>query len=246
MTDNFNLKKFLSENKTIQNSNPFLREESTEDKEAHLDAEKDDAAHIADLEKDMKDDEKLDEADNHPSEVFTDAELDMASEMLMDMFDKLGLENNVEKSDALVKYINGWFATTDFVNESNHPSEVFTDAELDMASEMLMDMFDKLGLENNVEKSDALVKYINGWFETTDFVNEAEKVEVEAEEEVEVEAEETDDVEIDAPEMEGDEGEILSHLMKALGMAKSMDDEKLTKQIGNTVTFLTRQYISGE
>jgi hypothetical protein len=192
MTDNFNLKKFLSENKTIQNSNPFLREESTEDKEAHLDAEKDDAAHIADLEKDMKDDEKLDEADNHPSEVFTDAELDMASEMLMDMFDKLGLENNVEKSDALVKYINGWF-------------------------------------------------------ETTDFVNEAEKeVEVEAEEEVEVEAEETDDVEIDAPEMEGDEGEILSHLMKALGMAKSMDDEKLTKQIGNTVTFLTRQYISGE
>ena len=55
--------------------------------------------------------------ENHPSEVFTDVELDMASEMLMDMFDKLGLENNVEKSDALVKYINGWFATTDFVNE---------------------------------------------------------------------------------------------------------------------------------
>ena len=55
--------------------------------------------------------------------------------------------------------------------KENHPSEVFTDAELDMADEMLMDMFDKLGLENNVEKSDALVKYINGWFETTDFTN---------------------------------------------------------------------------
>ena len=55
--------------------------------------------------------------------------------------------------------------------KENHPSEVFTDAELDMASEMLMNMFDKLGLENNVEKSDALVKYINGWFETTDFTN---------------------------------------------------------------------------
>jgi len=53
----------------------------------------------------------------------------------------------------------------------NHPSEVFTDAELDMASEMLMDMFDKLGLENNVEKSDALIKYINGWFENLDFTN---------------------------------------------------------------------------
>jgi hypothetical protein len=55
--------------------------------------------------------------------------------------------------------------------KENHPSEVFTDAELDMASEMLMNMFDKLGLGNNVEKSDALVKYINGWFETTDFTN---------------------------------------------------------------------------
>ena len=56
--------------------------------------------------------------------------------------------------------------------------EVFTDVELDMASEMLRGMFDKLGLENNVEKSDALVKYINAWFETNDFVNEAEEVEV--------------------------------------------------------------------
>ena len=62
-------------------------------------------------------------------------------------------------------------------------TEIFTDAELDMASEMLMDMFDKLGLENNVEKSDALFKYIEGWFETLDytdsFVAEAEKVDVE-------------------------------------------------------------------
>lgn len=159
MTDNFNLKKFLSENKTIQNSNPFLREESTEEKEAHLDAEKDDAAHIEDLEKDMEDDEKLDEVEVTEEEVTEEEVTEMEDEI--------------------------------------------TEAE-------------------------------------------EEEVEVEAEEEVEVEAEETDDVEIDAPEMEGDEGEILSHLMKALGMAKSMGDEKLTKQIGNTVTFLTRQYISGE
>ena len=40
-----------------------------------------------------------------------------------------------------------------------------------MASEMLMDMFDKLGLENNVEKSDALFDFIKGWFETLDFTN---------------------------------------------------------------------------
>jgi hypothetical protein len=78
-----------------------------------------------------------------------------------------------------------------------------------------------------------------------------EDEEVDAEEEVDVDVtdeEFTDEEEdgMDVPEMEGDEGEILNHLMKALGMAKSAGDEKLIKQIGNTVTFLTRQYISGE
>ena len=87
---------------------------------------------------------------------------------------------------------------------------------------------------------------------------EDEEVEVETEEEVEVEDGEEEEIDVtdeettteegefDAPEMEGDEGEVLSHLMKALGIAKSMDNEKLIQQLGNTVTFLTRQYISGE
>ena len=51
---------------------------------------------------------------------------------------------------------------------------------------------------------------------------------------------------MEVPEMEGDEGEILTHLMQALKGAKATGDDKLTKQIGNTVTFLTRQYISSE
>ena len=197
--------------------------------------------------------DSMDEAE--ATEVFTDAELDMASEMLMRMFDKLGLENNVEKSDALVKYINAWFETTNFVNEAE-ATEVFTDAELDMASEMLMRMFDKLGLENNVEKSDALVKYINGWFETTDFVNEAkEEVDVEDNEEVDVDIEkdvEVDDesvesdIEVDAsmPGENTDEVAVQSLLMKAQEKATKLGDEKLTDQIGNTITYFTRAHIS--
>ena len=76
-----------------------------------------------------------------------------------------------------------------------------------------------------------------------------EEIDTEEEVDVDVTDEETTDEEGDGmnvPEMEGDEGEILNHLMKALGMAKSAGDEKLINQIGNTVTFLTRQYISGE
>ena len=136
----------------------------------------------------------------------------------------------------------------------NHPSEVFTDAELDMASEMLMDMFDKLGLENNVEKSDALIDYINGWFETLDFVNEAEEVDVEDNEKVDVDIEK--DVEVDGegdieladvePEASDDEINIQSSLQDALEAAKKMGDEKLINQIGNTITFFTRTHIVGD
>ena len=53
MKDNFNLKKFLVENKSIENSNPYLKENQYE-----KDAEADDAEHIDALEKDMADDKK--------------------------------------------------------------------------------------------------------------------------------------------------------------------------------------------
>ena len=134
-------------------------------------------------------------------------------------------------------------------------TEVFTDAELDMADKMLMDMFDKLGLENNVEKSDALVKYINSWFEGLDFVNEAEEVDVEDNEEVDVDIEK--DVEIDdesvetdidvkgsMPGEDEDEIAVQSLLMKAQEEAEKLGDEKLTDQIGNTITYFTRAHVA--
>jgi hypothetical protein len=134
-------------------------------------------------------------------------------------------------------------------------TEVFTDAELDIASEMLMNMFDKLGLENNVEKSDALAKYINSWFENLDFVNEAEEVDVEDNEKVDVDIEK--DVKIDDEESEvdidvkasmpgenEDVEEVQALLMKAQQAAADLGDEKLTDQIGNTITYFTRSHVS--
>jgi hypothetical protein len=141
--------------------------------------------------------------------------------------------------------------------KEDETTEVFTDAELDMTSEMLMDMFDKLGLENNVEKSDALVKYINAWFETNDFVNEAEKVDVKDDEEVDIDIEkdiEIDDVEnksdieVDS-ELAGEDSDVaavLGLLTKAQEEAKSLGDEKLMDQIGNTITYYTRAHVVAE
>jgi len=49
-----------------------------------------------------------------------------------------------------------------------------------------------------------------------------------------------------APELEGDTQDVLTHLESALEAAKAKGDEKLINQIGNTITFFTRQYVVKE
>ena len=86
-------------------------------------------------------------------------------------------------------------------------------------------------------------------------VNEAEDVEVEDNEEVDVDIEK--DVEIDDESVESDievkgsmpgenadEVAVQSLLMKAQEEAAKLGDEKLTDQIGNTITYFTRAHVS--
>jgi hypothetical protein len=54
--DNFDLTKFLKENKSLENLNPTFK--SLNENQYYKDAEADDAEHIDALEKDMKDDKK--------------------------------------------------------------------------------------------------------------------------------------------------------------------------------------------
>jgi hypothetical protein len=86
-------------------------------------------------------------------------------------------------------------------------------------------------------------------------IDEAKKDE--KEEDIEVDAEETEpevdleaDPEVDmgdgSMDMEGETSEVLDHLEAALEAAQSMGDEKLINQIGNTITFYTRQHVVKE
>ncbi|MDB9847713.1 hypothetical protein OAC50_00850 [bacterium] len=88
-----------------------------------------------------------------------------------------------------------------------------------------------------------------------DFVYEAEEVDVEDNEEVDVDIEK--DVEIDdesvesdievkgsMPGEDADEVAVQSLLMKAQEEAAKLGDEKLTDQIGNTITYFTRAHVS--
>ena len=76
--DNFDLKKFVSEKTLLNESAPGY--DTRKQGEALPTLESVKAAYEA--KNDIKEES---------TEVFTDAELDMASEMLMDMYDKLGL-----------------------------------------------------------------------------------------------------------------------------------------------------------
>mgnify|MGYP003662111644 FL=1 len=98
--DNFDLKKFVSEKTLLNESAPGY--DTRKQGEALPTLESVKAAYEA--KNDIKEES---------TEVFTDAELDMASEMLMDMYDKLGLEDSVERSDALFKVIEAFFETLD-------------------------------------------------------------------------------------------------------------------------------------
>ena len=88
-----------------------------------------------------------------------------------------------------------------------------------------------------------------------DFTNEAEEVDVEDNEEVDVDIEKDvkiddesveSDIEVDAsmPGESGDEVAVQSLLMKAQEEAAKLGDEKLTDQIGNTITYFTRAHVA--
>jgi len=68
--------------------------------------------------------------------------------------------------------------------------------------------------------------------ETVDDVELEDTTEFETEPETEV-----------APDLDGGEKEIMDSLENALEFAKQKGDDKLIDQIGNTITFFTRQYI---
>ena len=48
-----------------------------------------------------------------------------------------------------------------------------------------------------------------------------------------------------AADMKGTESDLMDHLMKALQIAKGMQNEKLETQVGNTLKFFVSEYIGG-
>ena len=126
--------------------------------------------------------------------------------------------------------------TTDNTSEDN-TSEKTPLSENTLRSKIREMILAELAVDENVE-------------EDLEEAKKKKEEEVDAEEEVVADVEPTDteefeaDPEMDAaPELAGDEKDIMDSLEKALEIAKAKGDEKLIDQIGNTITFFTRQYI---
>jgi hypothetical protein len=100
--------------------------------------------------------------------------------------------------------------------------------------------------------------YLDGMRDEKEDMKEAEDVEVEDDENIDVDVEKDVDVKVDDEESEVDVDikasmpgesedveEVQALLMKAQEAAQAFGDEKLTDQIGNTITYFTRSHVAG-
>ena len=232
MKDNFDLKKFLTENKTIENSNPYLKENQYE-----KDAEADDAEHIDALEKDMADDKKASlrkkVREMIINELGGDPELDYEGTSEEEMY---GDYDNDEE----------------YYYQHSHRTDIELAEMMDPEDEE--EEIDYEEQKRQAEEEAEIAAYLGSipFEESLDEAKEDEEEETEEEEteEVDVETEEEPEtgggLEDIAADMEGDEGDLMNHLMSALKVSKGMDNEKLTTQIGNTLKFFVGEYIGGE
>ena len=94
----------------------------------------------------------------------------------------------------------------------------------------------KKSLDDGIKTADS---YMN---EAEDEIESDESEDVETEEEVEVV--DTEDMPEEEDDVVTDKGGIMSNLEAAMEKARELGDEKLIDQLGNTITFYTRQHIS--
>ena len=202
-----------------------------ENQESHYkDAEKDDAAHIDALEKDMKDDAK------HTNE----------GKMTKSAF-------KAKIKEMILAELSEDSTQDQEITDDNADYDPLAEAE-DYNAQSLYDMFEKEDLLNDRREYDAedLMKAYPGLSkeEAEKLENMLQGLDEAKKDEEEVEDVTVDDTEItDAPEADITSSEttevsgIQSNLQAAYAEAKALGDEKLITQIANTITYFTKSHI---
>ena len=253
MKDQFDLKKFLTENKTIENSNPFLKEEKEEKKlskkeEKSLEKiskqlKKSVKAHgvqAKTIDKALKEESREERADVDKYEYEKGKKAgeklkskiremiinELSEDVELEEVDTKKLDDKIQKDPKLL----------DKVKAATEKAEKGDSTDLAMLMAMPLE-------ETNLDEAKEDEEEVEE--EETEDEGEAEE-EISAEEETEEKPETGGGLEDIAADMEGNEGDLMDNLISALKISKAMDNEKLTTQIGNTLKFFVGEYIGGE
>jgi hypothetical protein len=280
MKDNFDLKKFLKENKSFEQFNPFLAE--SEDKEKSM-RDKIREMILAELELDINDTTSAYDPVDEAFSIFKSKDKVNYKTVIAklmgdnrDIVEKIQAASTpqekatiAKESGLLEKALKAFLAIrnvdSDVTGNMNEFKRVlFGDTRSFMqklaagSSASVYENADYADFDEEEDLGDDEYSYFSHFNDLEDTpvdyeeeLDEAKKdKEADPEEETVEDVEVTDteefqsDAEMDAtPELEADEKEIMTNLETALEFAKQKGDEKLVDQIGNTITFFTRQYI---
>ena len=251
MKDNFDLKKYLKDNEVMERSNKYVAatlNEGTKKDELREKIKDMVMAEMAGMEDSMEEgygkyeEDDMDEAMSKKKKSLDDG-IKTADSYMNEV------ENNSLKVTFTSEYLNNIKTNPAFYSEKG-----------------LADGFGMIG----GKKVKEIVGYIDGEYEGVIGFISGENIEGVADDELdntfykalninetksldEAEDEETEEEEVevvdteDMPEEEDvvtDKGGIMSNLEAAMEKARELGDEKLIDQLGNTITFYTRQHIS--
>jgi hypothetical protein len=227
--DNFDLKKFLKESKAIENLNPSIK--AINEGEAAYE-----------YEKGKKEGEAIEK-----KKMTKEAMKKQIKDMIVAELEGKDLEDATKQAEK--------GNSTDLALHMAGIKELELDID-NPGKDSDADLYDPVYEDNDPgeEEADMMDAYADGGFldeAKKDKEEDVEDVEVtDTEEEVpaeEVPAEEAPagGLEDIAADMEGTEGDLMDHLMKAFQIAKGMGNEKLETQVGNTLKFFVSEYIGG-
>jgi hypothetical protein len=162
-------------------------------------------------------------------------------------------DGSLEKAKYFEKEYPGLFKVEGAINEAEDDKHVVMKGnKFYTGTEFVDDIKD--AMKYNLKSATEIAKEKKGMVYTPKAVKEAKKDEVEDEVDIDIESPEA----MDAPmsginvtqnadaDLTGTEKEVQDNLEAAMEAAKKLGDEKLSSQIGNTLTFFTRQHVVKE
>ena len=240
MKDNFDLKKYIKDNKIIEKSNKYVAATLNEEEVKKENPKKEKIEENVDLKSKIKEMVLAELSEDIDLEEYGKSYEEDGLEEINTMADTSKLDAKINKDPKLLNRVK---AVTEKAMKGD---------STDLAMLMAMPMEEEI-TEDEVEENISEKKlgkkgkeFYKGIKKADSYMKEEVETDesednVEAEEEVEVVDAEDAPAETDTPT---DTGGIMGNLEAAIEKARELGDEKLIDQIGNTITFYTRQYIS--